>query len=155
MLLRDAKRYASALHSREAALSYLGSRFRAVLDMPSSLSDFEAGQELLIRYVLVHIPKEKGREKFDVLILMLRKLYGFVRGEVLEDNADSLANQEMLLSGHLIQMVLKEKLHEMLLGIQMAITTQDSLAQRAARSGRSIPNAVPVNVHDGAYFRKV
>ena len=115
MLLREAKRYSSALHSRAAALAYLGSRFRAVLDMPASLTDGEAGQELLNRYVLVHIPRDAEREKFDVLVLMLRKLYAFVRGDVLEDNADSLANQELLLSGHLIQMVLKEVASETLI----------------------------------------
>ena len=155
MLLREAKKYASALHSRDTALAYLGSRFRVVLDMPASLSDIEAGQALLDRYVLVHIPRDAGREKFDVLVLMLRKLYGFVRGDVLEDNADSLANQEMLLSGHLIQMVLKEKLHEMLVGVQMAIAAQDAIALRAARGGRESASAAPVNAHDGSYFRKV
>ena len=160
LLLREAKRYASALHSREAALEYLGSRFRTVLDMPASLSDAKAGQTLLDRYVLVHVPTDgdeaaAAREKFEVLVLMLRKLYGFVRGDVLEDNADSLANQELLLSGHLIQMVLKEKLHEMLAGVQAAITTQDSLAQRVARNGRESAGVAPVNVHDGDFFRKV
>ena len=155
MLLREAKRYSSALHSRAAALAYLGSRFRAVLDMPASLSDGEAGQELLNRYVLVHIPRDAEREKFDVLVLMLRKLYAFVRGDVLEDNADSLANQELLLSGHLIQMVIKEKLHEWLAGVQAAIAMQDSLAARAARAGRVSAGTAPVNVHDGAYFKKV
>jgi hypothetical protein len=157
MLLREAKRFASALHSQAVALTYLGSRFRAVLDMPASLSDLEAGQTLLDRYVLVHVPSDRGREKFDVLVLMLRKLYAFVRGDVLEDNPDSLANQELLLSGHLIQMVLKEKLHEMLASVQAAIQQQDGIAQRAARSGRSAADAAsaPVNVHDAAYFRKV
>lgn len=157
MLLREAKRFASALHSQAVALTYLGSRFRAVLDMPASLSDLEAGQTLLDRYVLVHVPSDRGREKFDVLVLMLRKLYAFVRGDVLEDNPDSLANQELLLSGHLIQMVLKEKLHEMLASVQAAIQQQDGIAQRAARSGRSAADAAsaPVNVHDAAYFRKI
>jgi DNA-directed RNA polymerase I subunit RPA2 len=152
MLLREAKRYASALHSQDAALSYLGSRFRAVVNMPKSLSDTEAGRTLLDRYVLVHIPPECGREKFDVLLLMLRKLYGFVRGDVLEDNPDSLANHELLLSGHLVQMVLKEKLHEMLMSVETAIVQGDALAKRPRGAGDAV---APVNLHDGAYFRKV
>ena len=42
-----------------------------------------------------------GQQKFDLLILMLRKLYAFVTGDILEDNADSLMNQEILVPGHL------------------------------------------------------
>jgi DNA-directed RNA polymerase I subunit RPA2 len=43
LLLRDAKRYESALHSVASTRSFLGARFRAVLDMPASLSDEQAG----------------------------------------------------------------------------------------------------------------
>ena len=115
LLLRDAKRLGAAIHSKDAALAYLGARFRAVLDVPTGATDKEVGQTLLSRHVLVHLPGDGdvgAREKFDVLILMLRKLYAFVAGAVTDDNADSLANQEFLLGGHLINVFLKEKLYE-------------------------------------------
>ncbi len=38
---------------------------------------------------------------------MARKLFAFVRGECAAENADSPSNQEILLAGHLYQMVLK------------------------------------------------
>lgn len=115
LLLRDAKRLGPAMHSRDAALAYLGARFRATLDVSPRATDVSVGSTLLSRYVLVHLPNDAGagaREKFDVLILMLRKLYAFVAGSVTDDNADSLANQEFLLGGHLVNVFLKEKLYE-------------------------------------------
>jgi len=115
LLLRGAKVYGRALLSQEAALTYLGERFRQVLpDFPPECTDAEAGQALLREYVLVHLDPEGVRDKFNLLILMLRKLYAFVAGAVWDDNADSLAHQEVLLGGTLIQIFLKEKLNEFL-----------------------------------------
>ena len=159
MLLRDAKRYAGALHSRDSALAFIGARFRAVLDMAPSLTDIAAGRALLDRYVLVHLPPDALRDKFQLLVLMLRKLYAFVRGDVLEDNADSLANHELLVSGHFVQMFIKEKLAELLTGVQTTLEIQDRLAERAAALGGGGKSARagtgPVDAHDGTAFRKV
>jgi hypothetical protein len=58
----------------------------------------------------VHLSEESPRSKVDLLVLMIRKLYLFVSGEVVEDNSDSLMNQEVLLPGHLYLMVVKEKM---------------------------------------------
>jgi DNA-directed RNA polymerase I subunit RPA2 len=107
LLLRDFKRL--GLHSRRACLEYLGRRFRVTLDMPASLSDAAAGQRLMDSYVLVHLGDD-GTAKVDLLVIILRKLYAFVAGDVVEDNSDSLMNQEMLLPGHLYLMFIKEKL---------------------------------------------
>lgn len=112
MLLRDAKQYGAALHSQAAALEHLGARFRSVMDAVDGVSDRGVGQALLDGFVLVHLPPDAPRDKFNLLVLMLRKLYAFVSGVVTEDNADSLVNQELLLSGHLLQVYLKEKLFE-------------------------------------------
>jgi len=131
MLLREAKRFGAAVQSREAALAYLGARFRNVIPgVSESLSDEQMGQALLDNFVLVHIPRDRGREKFDLLLLMLRKLYSFVAGSVLEDNPDNLANQELLLSGHLILVFLKEKLAEFLQGVEAQVRREDSLYAR-------------------------
>ncbi len=108
LLLRDFKRL--GVRTRRGCLEYIGKRFRATLDMPASLSDMAAGQRLLDQYVLVHLPGEAGRAKVDLLVIMIRKLYAFVSGEVVEDNSDSLMNQELLLPGHLYLMFLKEKM---------------------------------------------
>lgn len=107
ILLRDHNRL--NLHSRKECLEYVGQRFRSVLDMPITLTDVAAGQLLMDRYVLVHLADD-GAAKVDMLMMMARKLYGFVAGDVVEDNADSLMNQEILLPGHLYTMVVKEKI---------------------------------------------
>jgi DNA-directed RNA polymerase I subunit RPA2 len=62
-----------------------------------------------------------GQRKFDLLILMLRKLYAFVTGDILEDNADSLMNQELLVPGHLYLMIVKEKLEEFINSLKASI----------------------------------
>ena len=40
----------------------------------------------------------------------IRKLYYLANGQMISENADSAANQEVLVAGHLFSMVLKEKL---------------------------------------------
>lgn len=49
---------------------------------------------------------------------MIRKLYSLVAGDCCSDNPDSPQNQEVLLSGHLYGMVIKEKLMDYLNGIR-------------------------------------
>lgn len=61
---------------------------------------------------------ESGDDKYELLVLMLRKLYGFVKGDVAADNPDSPMNQELLLAGHFYTMFVKEKIAEMLLGVE-------------------------------------
>jgi hypothetical protein len=165
LLLRDAKRYEGALHSVGSTRAFLGARFRAVLDMPPGLTDEQAGKALLDRYVLVHLGTDGSGcwDKFNLLVLMLRKLYGFVRGDVAEDNADSLSNQELLLSGHLLQAALKEKLAEYLAGIETSLRIQDDTAARAAARGSSSGGGAggrggppqPVDAHDVGAWRRV
>ena len=49
-------------------------------------------------------------DKFNVICLMVDKLYALVDGIIEPDNLDSLSNQEILLPGHLYQMIIREKL---------------------------------------------
>ncbi len=52
---------------------------------------------------------------------MIDKLYALVVDKINPDNLDSLMNQEVLLPGHLYQMILREKLEELLLNIRTKI----------------------------------
>ena len=183
LLLRDAKRFGAATHNKKAALAFLGFRFRAIIDVPESASDIDSGLALLSQFVLVHVPADSHRDKFNVLVVMLRKLYAFVAGAVLDDNADSLANQELLLSGHLLNVFVKEKLYEFTQGIEAQIRRDDSLATRAIGAGAATPGVssaaaegaaddagptpasarapvparrrAPVNLADGPYWKQV
>uniref|UniRef100_K3WI27 DNA-directed RNA polymerase subunit beta n=1 Tax=Globisporangium ultimum (strain ATCC 200006 / CBS 805.95 / DAOM BR144) TaxID=431595 RepID=K3WI27_GLOUD len=122
LILREAKKF--SLYSREEALAYLGKHFRHVMPYAyESMSNVEVGSKMLDEYLFVHIPKgEKGRaQKVELLCLMLRKLYAFAKGEIREDNSDSVMNHELLLPGHLYLMILKEKLQEQLAAMRANI----------------------------------
>jgi|UPI00043EBA79 DNA-directed RNA polymerase I subunit RPA2 len=115
LILREAKKF--SLYSRDEALAYLGKHFRHVMPyVDESMTNVEVGAKMLDDFLFVHIPKgEKGRtQKVELVCLMLRKLYAFAKGDIREDNSDSVMNHELLLPGHLYGMILKEKLQEML-----------------------------------------
>lgn len=69
-------------------LAYLGARFRIMLDVPERMSDVEAGEVLLNRYILVHL--KSNEEKFVLLLEMIHKLYSLANDEISPDNPDSL-----------------------------------------------------------------
>ncbi|TWU74349.1 hypothetical protein ED733_006257 [Metarhizium rileyi] len=117
LLLRTYKGY--ALYSKSQTRSYLGEKFRVVLGVPESMSDFEVGTEFLKRIVLVHlgnvsVTEEQDLDKFRMLLFMVRKLYALAAGECTVDNPDALQNQEILLGGFLYSQILKERLDEFL-----------------------------------------
>jgi len=63
------------------------------------MTDVEVGRFLIERLILVHAADFK--DKFQVLCLMIEKLYAVVAGECECDSLDSLSNQEVMLGGHL------------------------------------------------------
>lgn len=63
------------------------------------MSDVEVGRFLIERLILVHIPSFD--EKYHTLCIMIEKLYAAVAGECECDNLDTVANQEVLLGGHI------------------------------------------------------
>jgi DNA-directed RNA polymerase I subunit RPA2 len=107
LLLQDAKKYAN---NRKDALAFLGQRFRTVMSLPDSWSNTQCGASLIKRHLLVHVEKEA--EKLEALFHMARKLYSFVQGRCVADNADALSSHELLLPGHLLTMFVKEKIDE-------------------------------------------
>ncbi|PWZ03132.1 putative RPA135-DNA-directed RNA polymerase I, 135 kd subunit [Testicularia cyperi] len=108
LLLRNFKQY--SLWSGQQCLEYLGSKFRVVLGCPEDWSDAEIGTELINRIILTHL--DSPREKFKLLIFMVRKLYSLVAGESCVDNPDSPQHQEILMPGFLVGQIIKERLDE-------------------------------------------
>eukprot|EP00644_Phytophthora_capsici_P006278 jgi/Phyca11/18029/fgenesh1_pg.PHYCAscaffold_32_\ len=132
LILREAKKF--SLYSRDEALAYLGKHFRFAMPyVYENMSNVEVGNKLLDDFLFVHIPKgEKGRtQKVELLCLMLRKLYAFAKGDVPEDNADSVMNHELLLPGHLYLMIMKEKLQESLLAMRANIMKETQNKKKA------------------------
>jgi DNA-directed RNA polymerase I subunit RPA2 len=83
------------------------------------MSDVEVGRFLIERLILVHLPNFE--DKFQTLCLMIEKLYAVVAGECEADSLDSVANQEVLLGGHLYGQLMAEKLYELLAGAKAKV----------------------------------
>lgn len=129
ILLRTYKVY--GLHTKDKTRSYLGERFRPVLGVPATMSNYECGTEFLRRIVLVHlgnmnVTEAQDADKFRMLLFMLRKLYTTVSGDCAVDNPDALQNQEILLGGFLYGMIIKERLEDWL-SIQLRLAIRDHL----------------------------
>ncbi|GJJ07336.1 hypothetical protein Clacol_001537 [Clathrus columnatus] len=110
LLLRSFKSY--SLWNGDQCLEYLGDKFRVVLNLPEDWTNKQVGYWLLNKLVLVHL--EHPRDKFRLLLFMLRKLYALVSGACCPDNPDSPQHQEILLPGFLYGMIIKERLEETL-----------------------------------------
>jgi DNA-directed RNA polymerase I subunit RPA2 len=119
VLIAEGHKY--GFNKKAEYLKYLGCRFRDLLGLTQNqeVNDEEIGEIFLKEYILNHLEKED--EKFNIFCLMLEKLYLLAFGDIKPDNMDSSLNHEILLSGHLYSMVLKEKLEEVLLQLRIKL----------------------------------
>jgi DNA-directed RNA polymerase I subunit RPA2 len=101
----------SSLHTRRDALAHMGTLFRTVFPERTG-SDCDIGEYMLTKHLFIHL--KSGGSKLDLIIVMLNKLLCLAFGKCKDDNPDSLVNQEILLPGYLLQMLLHEKLSEAL-----------------------------------------
>ncbi|KAK3300470.1 uncharacterized protein B0H64DRAFT_333882 [Chaetomium fimeti] len=136
LLLRTYKTY--GLYTKTQTRAYLGEKFRVVLGVPETMSDYEVGTEFLRRIVLVNlgcvdVTEEQDLDKFKMLLFMCRKLYALVAGDCAVDNPDAVQNQEILLGGFLYGMVLKERLDE-LLSVSLRLALRDYLRRNPSQS---------------------
>ncbi|SCU81962.1 LAFA_0C08218g1_1 [Lachancea sp. 'fantastica'] len=141
LLLRSHKKKYGQLHNRRQALQYLGDKFRIVLQAAPDATDFQVGEELLKRIVLVHLD-ENNEDKARMLLFMIRKLYSLVAGECSPDNPDATQHQEVLLGGFLYGMIMKEKIEEYLQNIRLQIQSD-------------VGRGLAVNFKDRKYMSRV
>lgn len=136
LLLRTYKSY--GLYSKTKTRAYLGEKFRVVLGVPDTLSNYEVGTEFLRRIVLVHlgnvnVTEEQDADKFKMILFMIRKLYALVAGDCAVDNPDAVQNQEILLGGFLYGQILKERLDE-LLSVGLRASLRDYLRRKPSQN---------------------
>ncbi|PWN51491.1 putative RPA135-DNA-directed RNA polymerase I, 135 kd subunit [Violaceomyces palustris] len=117
LLLRGFKSY--NLWTGEQCLEYLGSKFRVVMNAPEDWTNAQIGSDLINKIVLIHL--DTPREKYRLLIFMMRKLYSLVAGESCVDNPDSPQHQEILMPGFLYGQIIKERLDEILGGVRAQV----------------------------------
>ncbi|PVV05031.1 hypothetical protein BB560_000446 [Smittium megazygosporum] len=114
LLLRSLKSYNA--NNKYQALKYLGSKFRVVMNLSEDVTDAQVGEHLIKKVVMVHL--DSWKDKFNMLIFMIRKLYSLVANEIQPDNPDSMQNQELYLPGFLYLGIIKEKLNDILAGVR-------------------------------------
>ena len=83
------------------------------------MANEKAGEEFLRKIVLPHlgnadVTAAQNHDKFQLLLFMIRKVYALAAGDCAVDNPDAVSNHEVLLSGFLYGMLLKENLSEWL-----------------------------------------
>ncbi|KAI5783052.1 hypothetical protein FPQ18DRAFT_114610 [Pyronema domesticum] len=120
LLLRTYKAY--NLYSRTETLQYLGEKFRIVMRVAADMTDAEVGVEFLRRIVLVNL--EDSKDKFRMMLFMIRKLYALVEGSCAPDNPDAVQHQEILLGGFLYGQIIKERVEEYLENVASEIRRQ-------------------------------
>ncbi|KAI4153070.1 MAG: hypothetical protein LQ340_002525 [Diploschistes diacapsis] len=124
LLLRSYKSF--NLRAKIPSRAHLGENFKVILNLPDDMSNTAAGTEFLRKIVLVHlgnvdVTESQDRDKFNLLLFMIRKLYTIVSGDCTPDNPDAVSNQEIMLGGFLYGSILKEKLEEWLNSIGNAL----------------------------------
>uniref|UniRef100_A0A2K5S2M9 DNA-directed RNA polymerase n=1 Tax=Cebus imitator TaxID=2715852 RepID=A0A2K5S2M9_CEBIM len=94
--------------TQKQVLNYLGECFRVKLSVPDWYPNEQAAEFLFNQCICIHL--KSNTEKFYMLCLMTRKLFALAKGECMEDNPDSLVNQEVLTPGQLFLTFLKGSL---------------------------------------------
>eukprot|EP00127_Corallochytrium_limacisporum_P003379 Clim_evm7s149 gene=Clim_evmTU7s149 len=121
IMLREALKL--KLKDCDAARAYLGKRFRVAFGhLPDSMTDQEIGEYILQKVIFIHT--EDFDDKLQSCLMMIRKLFALVSGEIEADNPDSPQLQELLLPGHLYNMIIKEKIQELVNAHRNAMVTE-------------------------------
>ncbi|KAL8171002.1 hypothetical protein V2J09_022806 [Rumex salicifolius] len=100
------------LLTHRQCVEHIGRHFQPVMEGLENESYFVVGETVLNEFIFVHL--DKNHDKFNLLIVMLQKLFSFVDQTSLADSPDALQNQEVLQAGQLIAAYLKEKMQEWL-----------------------------------------
>jgi len=61
------------------------------------MTDRQIGELMITEYIFVHL--EKFSDKFNLMILMLEKLYALAKSEISVESLDGLNSQEFILPG--------------------------------------------------------
>lgn len=147
LLLRGFKKKYPQLQNRRLVLQYLGDKFRVVFQASPDMTDYEVGEEVLRRIVLVHLG-DNDDDKFKMLLFMIRKLYSLVAGECSPDNPDATQHQEVLLGGFLYGMIVKEKIDEYLQNIRLQIQSDVNRGLSVSFTDRKYMSRVLMRVNE-------
>ena len=119
VIIADNKKYGISEHYQ--FLDYIGRRFRDMLGFGANdlINNEDVGKIFIKEHIMIHV--DSYQDKFNSISLCIQKLYMLAFKQIKPDNMDSSLNHEVLLSGHLYMMVLKEKLEEVLFTVKSRI----------------------------------
>lgn len=109
------------LYSRQHAREYLGRSFRPKVSLllGDQVTDDEVCAYLLRNCVAIHLQDDQA--KFDVICVMVKKLFALVQDKCVVEGVDSLMMHEIVVGGHLYLQLLKEKLQDFTNILKMVI----------------------------------
>ena len=105
-MLRDLQ--AHNFFDAQSIYKYIGEKFRHKFIYPEWYSDEECAEKFLRRHILVHLDNDE--DKFRMLCLMTRKLFDFALSKCFSDPIDSVQIGELLLPGHVMQILTADRL---------------------------------------------
>merc|ERR550519_771723 len=100
------------LYNREQCQEFLGRSFRPKVGplVPTWYTDREVCNYLIRNCVAIHLDDDES--KFDIICVMIKKLFSLVQDKCVVEGVDSLMMHEIVVGGHLYLQLMKEKLHD-------------------------------------------
>merc|ERR550519_1445385 len=100
------------IFSQQQAKDYIGRSFREKVryEIPEWYTDGEVCDYLMRKCVAIHL--KENSDKFDIIVVMVKKLFSLVQGKCVVEGADSLMMHEIVLGGHIYLQLIKEKIDD-------------------------------------------
>merc|ERR1719153_930938 len=100
------------LYNQDQCQEFLGRSFRPKVGplVPAWYTDREICQYLIRNCVAIHLDDDEA--KFDIICVMIKKLFALVQDKCVVEGVDSLMMHEIIVGGHLYLQLMKEKLHD-------------------------------------------
>merc|ERR550519_1744741 len=109
------------LYNREQCQEFLGRSFRPKVGplVPAWYTDRDVCNYLIRNCVAIHLDDDES--KFDIICVMIKKLFSLVQDKCVVEGVDSLMMHEIVVGGHLYLQLMKEKLHDFMAILKIVI----------------------------------
>ena len=109
------------LYNQEQCQEFLGRSFRPKVGplVPAWYTDREVCNYLIRNCVAIHLDDDEA--KFDIICVMIKKLFSLVQDKCVVEGVDSLMMHEIIVGGHLYLQLMKEKLYDFMSILKIVI----------------------------------
>ncbi|KAL3820061.1 hypothetical protein ACJIZ3_005966 [Penstemon smallii] len=123
---------ALSLFTCDQCLEHIGKEFQTLMTGLEGKSYSDVAKAVREDYIFVHL--DHYRDKFNLLIFMLQKLYSMVDKKSVPDEPYVVQNQEVLLPGDLMTIYLKEKFQGWLLRLKRHLQNKEDVKKAIAET---------------------